>query len=129
MAEITDIQLAYIEWYADPARAGSKEKWAEDHGVHARTLNKWEKTPWFRDSLERYLLERAISPEHIFGVLEVLRKDAARGDVQSARAYMQEIDKIRPPRKQLEDASVASLSDEELELAWQEGLAALKRAR
>lgn len=129
MAELTDTQLAYIDWRADPARQGSKEKWAADNGVHVRTLGKWEKTPWFREALERKLAELNISPDRVQAVLDALWNDAKRGDATSARAYLAAIDDMRPPRPKMEDSSIASLSDEDLELAWAEGLAALKRAR
>jgi hypothetical protein len=129
VAELTDAQLAYIDWRADPAREGSKDAWARDHDVHPRTLNKWEKTHWFREGLERRLTELNISPDRIQAVLDALWKDAARGDATSARAYLAAIDDMRPPRPKGEDRSIIALTDEELELAWAEGLAALKRAR
>jgi hypothetical protein len=129
VAELTDTQLAFIEWRADPARQGTKQEWADTHDVNVRTLNKCEKTPWFREGLERRLTELNISPDRIQAVLDALWKDASRGDAASARAYLAAVDDMRPPRPKLEDNSIVSLSDEELELAWKDGLAALKRAR
>lgn len=121
--ELTDTQLAFIEWRADPARQGSQEQWAREHGVSSDTLRRWKKSAWFRDALDRLLVERNVDPERIQAVLDALQQGAARGDVSAARAYMDYVRDLQPARRVVEDVRVESLSDEELEAAWRDGLA------
>lgn len=128
--ELTALQLEYVDWRAQPQQVrGTKQAWADEHGVHVRTLGSWENQPWFRPALERRLAELNVEPDRIQVILDALWKEAKGGDVQAAREYLRAIEDFRPPKPALEDASVASLSDEELELAWEEGLAALRRQR
>lgn len=127
--EITDTQLEYIDWRADPTRNGSKESWAADHGTTAATLRRWEKTPWFRQGLERRLAELNIEPERLQVVLDTLWREAKDGDVNAAKAYFAAIEDMRPKRTRIEDTSLVDLTDEELEEAWAEGMAHRQRQR
>lgn len=124
--ELTEQQLEYVAWRADPHREGDKHSWARDHGVSRSTIYKWESKPWFRNALEKRLAELNIEPDRIQAVLERLWREAEGGDVQAAKLYFAEIERIRPAPPKREDHTIAELSDEELEIAWREGLAALK---
>jgi hypothetical protein len=128
--ELTDTQLEYVQWRAQPQGVrGTKKGWADDHGINERTLQRWESESWFRPALERELAKLNVEPDRIQVVLDALWKEAKGGDVQAAREYLKAVEELRPPRPSMEDASVASLTDEELELAWEEGMAALQRQR
>lgn len=126
MAELTETQTAYVEWRADPGRQGSKEAWGADHGVSDDTLRRWEKTAWYRDAMDKLLAERNVNPERIQEVLDSLQREAARGDVSAARAYMDYVRDLQPARRLVEDVRIESLSDEQLEAAWRDGLATVE---
>ena len=89
---LSPLQLEYIEWLCDPERRGSKVGWARDHGV----------------------AELNISPDRIQMVVDALHRAAAGGDTKAAQLYLQYVDRLQPKRVVIEDARVASLSDEEL---------------
>lgn len=126
---LTPTMLEYLEWRSDPTREGSKEKFATDHHVSRSTLAAWERKPWFKEGLERRLAELNVSPDRIQTVLETLWREAKDGDVQAARQYLAAVEDMRPKRTRIEDTSVADLSDEELDAAWADGIAALKNGR
>lgn len=128
--ELTYTQLAYLEWRANPERQPpSKVRWGEENGVSTTTLRAWEKQPWFRQGLERRLAELNVEPDRVQEVLDALWREAKGGDVSAAREYFKAIEDLRPPRPTVEDVTVMNLTDDELEVAWEEGLAALKRQR
>lgn len=127
--ELSEKQLAYVEWRSNPHREGDKKEWAEANGISRTTIYNWEKAPWFRDALERRNADLNIAPDRIQEILDRLWREAKDGDTQAAKLYFAEIERIRPPAPTQEDRSIASLTDEELELAWAEGMAALKRSR
>jgi hypothetical protein len=129
VAELTDTQLAYVEWRADPTREGSKIDWAAEHGTTAGNLRRWEKTPWYREALNARLAQLNIEPERLQQVLDALWREAKDGDVNAAKTYFAEIEKIRPTQRRVESADIADLSDEELQHAWDEGMASLARQR
>lgn len=123
MAELTETQLAYVAWRADPERSGGKREWGKEHAVSDNTLRKWDHEPWFRDALDRRLQELNISPDRMQVILDRLHQEAKGGDVQAAKTYFQWVSELMPKRTRIEDTSIESLSDEELELAFREGLA------
>lgn len=111
---LSPLQLEYIEWLCDPERRGSKVGWARDHGVAESTVYKWSKDRWFKAAYEQRLAELNISPDRIQMVVDALHRAAAGGDTKAAQLYLQYVDRLQPKRVVIEDARVASLSDEEL---------------
>lgn len=124
MAELTETQLAYVAWRADPERAGNKRDWGAAHKVSDNTLRKWDREPWFRDALDRKLVELNLSPDRMQVILDRLHKEASGGDVTAAKAYMAYATELMPKRTVIEDNAIESLSDAELEAAFRDGLAA-----
>jgi hypothetical protein len=123
MAELNPTQLAYVQWRADPERSGNKREWAKEHEISEGTLRRWDHEPWFRDALDRRLQELNVSPERMQVVLDALFREAKGGDTAAAKAYFQWIEQIMPKRVRIEDATIESLTDEELEAAFRDGLA------
>lgn len=124
MAELTQTQLDYIDWRANPERQGAKRAWAEEHGTSETTLQRWDKTAWFRDGLDKKLAQLNVSPDRMQAILDRLHNEAKGGDVAAAKAYMQWVSVMMPDRTRVEDVSIESLTDDELRLAFEEGLAA-----
>jgi len=107
-------QLEYIEWLCDPQRQGSKKEWARDHGFAESTIFRWQNDRWFKAAYEQRLAELNVSPDRIQAVVDALWAAASRGDTKAASLYLQYVDRLQPKRVVIEDARVASLSDDEL---------------
>ena len=128
MAELTQTQLEFIDWRANPAREGSKQAWADSHGVSDDTLRRWEKTVWFREAMERRLAELNITPDRVQEVVNALWNAAVNDrDVTAMTKYMAYVESLQPSKKLVEDVRIEALTDEELEQAWSEGLATVLR--
>ena len=63
---------------------------------------------------EQRLAELNVSPDRIQAVVDALWAAASRGDTKAASLYLQYVDRLQPKRVVIEDARVASLSDDEL---------------
>lgn len=127
MAELTQTQLEYIDWRANPQQDGSKTAWAAEHGVSDDTLRRWEKTVWFREAMERKLAEYNITPDRVQQIIDALHRAAVGGDTAAAMKYLQYVESLQPSRTLVEDVKIESLTDEELQQAWEEGLATVVR--
>ncbi len=125
MAALTSTQAEYIAWRANPTRTGTKTHWATEHKVNITTLRSWEKTQWYQDGLSEALNEMALGTDSIMEVLHGIQRAAASGDMAAAKTYLTWVDKINPQREAPRDArEVENMTDDELELAWQEARAA-----
>ena len=113
---LSPLQLEYIEWLCDPARAGSKKAWALAHDISENTVHRWQKDRWFKDAQERRLAELNVSPDRIQVVIEALHLAASRGDTKAAALYLQYVDRLNPKRILIEDTRVSGLSDADLRL-------------
>ncbi len=126
MADLTDAQLAYVEYASLPkdARPLSKEAFAASIGVSDDTLRRWDKTAWMREALERRMAELNITPDRVQEVIDALHHAAVTDrDVSAMKQYMAYVESLNPSRALVEDVRIESLSDEELERAWRDGLA------
>lgn len=88
--------------------------WAEAHGLNPQTVGEWKRDRRFRREWEDRADAKNISVDRIQNVLNTLYESACNGDVNSAKLYMQHVDKLRPVRQVEQDRDVADLSDEEL---------------
>lgn len=111
---LTEKQALYIEWLCDPERSGSKAQWARDNGVGVGTVYNWMNDRWFKAAYEQRLAELNIHPDRIQAVVDSLWSAAKNGDTKAASLYLQYVDRLQPKRVVIEDARVASLSDDEL---------------
>lgn len=126
MPDLTDAQLAYVEWSSTPkpARLLTKEQFAASVSVSDDTLRRWDKTAWFREAMERRMAELNITPDRVQAVVDALWEAATTDrDVTAMTKYMQYVESLSPNRKLVEDVRIESLSDEELQRAWEDGLA------
>lgn len=124
--ELNEKHKAYLDWRADPDRQGSKREFAKSIGVADSTLRTWDKESWFKSALEKRLVELNISPDRTQSILDALHEKAARGDVQAAKTMLDYVNRISPPTRVERDEMIENLTDDELELAWREGLSAVQ---
>lgn len=109
-------QSAFIEWLVSDVRKPETEKeWAAENGISPATLTNWKKNRKFREEWERQALDRNISVETTQDVMRTIIKSAKRGDVTSAKHYMNWVERMLPPKQIERDESISHLSDEELE--------------
>jgi hypothetical protein len=112
------LQSEFLEWLLTP-RSEREEKsqvdWAARHGVASTTLTDWKKDRRFRREWENRADARNIGVDRIQGVLDTLHEAAVAGDVQAAKLWLQEVDKLRPPKQAVADKELELLSDEDLD--------------
>lgn len=99
------IREKYLDWlmtppaYRDPT---SKQKFADDHGVHVQTLRYWEKSDEFKSRLAKLKAEWG-QEYHADIIGKLLQIVASRDDsvaVQAAKILLQHLD---VPSEQKED--------------------------
>lgn len=110
------LQSDYLDWLLDSDRFPAREQdWCDLNGVAQGTVKKWKADRRFKEMWERRATERAISPERLQQVIEVLFTSAtATGDVAAAKQYLLYAEKLMPPKEIRRDNSVAHLTDDEL---------------
>ena len=121
--ELTPTQLAYVEWKTQPKemrQPTAQADFAALHGISEDSLRRWQKTPWYREEIQRHFQRINVSPERIQQVMDAIHKEAAAGDVPAAKTYLAYVTDLMPNRSHLEERSVELMSDEELEQAWSE---------
>lgn len=111
-------------------RPASLKGLAEVIGVSVETLHAWKRDEGFRRVWQQAADQVVGSPERTQAVLDKLYEGAVRGDVKAASLYLQALGKMQPQRVEVSTSSqVERLSDEELDLAIREGLAAVRGRR
>jgi len=123
-----------VEWLTTPPKERvpeSQRKLADELGVAPRTIRSW----MARDDVRRAWAKMS---EHIVGdpskvqeVLETLRAVAINPDhrqfTQSAKLYLEAVDAIKPPDRNVEvnlsSEAISALSDEKLEAVIAEQIA------
>lgn len=89
---------------------------AEQLGVDAKTLRRWEKKPVFRDQWEQRVQAIQGSPERTQRLLDTLYQRALDGDNKSAQLYLQATNRMTPAQIEVKsDKRSSELSDEELD--------------
>ena len=114
---IPERQSEFLDWLLTPR--GEREiqtvkEWAEGHDLTPATVSGWKGDRRFRREWEDRANSKNLSVERMQGVIDTLYQAAMDGDVQAAKLYIQETEKLRPPRQVTADADVEKLSDEEL---------------
>lgn len=122
MADLTQTQLEFVEWMANPTRDGSQAAWAQAHGVAEETCRRWKKTDWYREHLEARMRELHLSTDKVMEVVHAMQKQAAAGDVSAAKTYLAFLERVQPFKQTQEDDRIEDMSDEELERAWREAV-------
>lgn len=111
-------QSLFLDWLLTPLSEREEKTikaWAAAHGVSAATPGEWKKDRRFRREWEDRAMAKNIGVDRMQNVIDVLYEAACNGDVAAAKAYIAEVDKLRPPRQVEPDSDVADLSDEELQ--------------
>jgi len=116
-------QSLFLDWLLTPEgerEHRSMKAWADAHHVNVRTLSEWKKDRRFRSEWERRADAMNLSVDRIQNVMNTIYQAAANGDVQAAKLYLQEVQKVRPPKLQEEDAELSSMSDDDLDALLRE---------
>lgn len=110
-----DHVLEYVDWLIVPEsmrQPKSKQAWADEHGVHVRTLNDWEHD----DRVKWQIRERAdalnMGPERVQAVMNALW-NRALVETQAAKLYLDHVDKIMPRDGEAKNG-FEEMSDEDL---------------
>jgi hypothetical protein len=116
---LSTTQQEYLDWLCtapserDPL---TKTKFAAKHNIHAKTLARWEKKPYFREQWESRVQAIQGSPERTQRVLDTLYARALDGDTKSAQLYLQATNRMAPPTIEIKnERKAAELSDAELD--------------
>lgn len=112
-----ELQSKFLDWLLTPKSERQEQSiraWAEAHGVNPGTPSDWKKDRRFRRAWEERANAKNIGVERLQNVLDTLYEAAVDGDVQAAKLYIAEIEKLRPPRQVEADRDVEQLSDEDL---------------
>lgn len=113
--ELTEGQLAFIDWLVDPQREGSQADFARQLQVHPSTLTLWKKDRSFKHQWEERLAELNVDPDRIQNVIDALYKAALRGDVKAMQLYLQYVDRFTPTTATvIEDRRVQDMTDEDI---------------
>lgn len=122
--ELTEKQLAYVDWQADPMRPGTKTAWAAEHNVDITTLRAWEKKEWYSDAMADALSERSLGGDSVIEVIHAVQRAAKDGDMRAATTYLNYLERVNPQREAPREArAVEELTDAELDAAWAEARA------
>jgi hypothetical protein len=114
---MTEVQQEYLQWMGNPQREGSKVQWAKDHAVSVATLYKWEKAEWYQSGLEQTMREMHLSMDKTLEVIAAVQKQAARGDIQSAKLYLQFLERVQPMKSSTTRGDLANMTDDEIQAA------------
>lgn len=113
--ELTEEQLAFVDWLVDPEREGSQADFARQLGLHPSTLSVWKKDRAFRRVWDEKLAELNVDPDRIQKVIDALYKEALRGDVKAMQLYLQYVDRFTPKTATVvEDRRAQEMSDEDI---------------
>lgn len=121
-----ELQSQFIDWLLGDAdtELQTQRAWCQFHGINERTVRDWKKDPRFRAEWERRAAQKNVSPERMQNVLDTLYRVATeQGDVAAAKLYIEQVNRLLPPKKIEDEGDYAALSDEELVAALQRELA------
>ena len=114
--ELAKLKEEFILWLLDPAREGSQANWCRVNGVDESYVRKWKRDGDFQRRLEERQREFNLDAERIQQVLNAVQTEAAGGNMQAAKLYLDYIKAVRPrtfaPTHDHTDPS--ELSDEDL---------------
>lgn len=129
-------KLRYLQWLTTPKSERdppSQQKFADELGVHVRSLRDWQADPLFREAWEREAKAVVGTPERAQTVLDTLYAAAIdrenRNQVQAAKLYLEATNSIKPPPIEVKVLKPAELSDEDLDALLAQGAAELSAAR
>ena len=119
MSDLTDNQLAFIEWLVDPSPKsvkGSQAEFCRGRGIDISNPRKWKRSKPFRDALQARLDELNVAPDRIQEVVNALFVQATEGNTKAAELYLRYVERLQP-QKVVVQRDAAELSDEELAAA------------
>lgn len=111
-------QSRFLDWLLTPKEEREHKTqmaWCEANGVGIHTPADWKRDRRFRREWEDRAAAKNIGVDRMQSVIDTLYEAAVNGDVAAAKLYIQEVEKLRPPRQLEADRDVEHLSDEELE--------------
>lgn len=89
--------------------------WAEANGTTPETVGKWKRDRRFIREWEARADARNVGVERIQRIMDTLYEAGVEGDVQAAKMWLTQVEKMRPPKVVEQDAELENLTDEELE--------------
>lgn len=110
-------QSRFLDWLLTPVSDREHKyikDWCAANGVGVHTPAEWKRDRRFRREWEDRANAKNMGVERMQNVIDTLYEAAVDGDVSAAKLYIQEVEKLRPPRVQEVDRDVEQLSDEEL---------------
>lgn len=121
-----ELQSKFLDWLlADPddKEFPSQRAWCEAHGITQRTVRTWKKDDRFKREWERRAAEKNVSPERMQDILDTLYRVAVNdGDVAAAKLYLDQANRLLPPKTVVQEEEFSGLSDEDLVSAIAEEL-------
>lgn len=112
------LQSEFLDWLLTPVgerEQNTMKSWGEAHGVSAGTLGDWKKDRRFIREWEARADARNVGVERIQRIMDTLYEAGVDGDVQAAKMWLTQVEKMRPPKVVDQDAELEGLSDEELD--------------
>lgn len=114
--------IRYVEWLCqlpDMRQPQTAKELAEELGVAYRTLMSWRHRADVRRAWDKFSREIVGDPTKVQEVLEEMRQVAlergAKQQVQAAKVYLDRVDGLRPPDREVEDGPrLQDMSDDEL---------------
>lgn len=94
--ELRELKAQFQLWLLDPNREGSQAKWCRDHGVDESHVRKWKRDPEFQKQLDEQMQDLNLDAERIQQVLNAVQREAAGGNMQAAKLYLDYIKSVRP---------------------------------
>jgi hypothetical protein len=86
---LSPLEDEFLDWLLTKPRVpASHPEWAEQHGVHERTLYKWKAKPSFQAEWQRRGMRMLSSWESTQLVMEAMLQKAQDGDVRAAQLYI-----------------------------------------
>lgn len=114
---IPELESRFLDWLLSPEKdPPTQRQWAVENDVNERTCRDWKADSRFKAEWERRATELNVGVERVQEVLDRLRQVFLdTGDVGAAKLWLDHVNKVRPPKKHVEeDAEFADMSDEQL---------------
>ena len=129
-------KLRYLQWLTTPKAERvprTQAGFADELGVHVRSLRDWQADPLFREAWEREAKAVVGTPERAQHVLDTLYAAATdpenKQHVQAAKLYLEATNSIKPPPIEVKLTKPSELSDDELDELIARGAAELADQR
>jgi len=116
--DISDAAKEFALWLVTPSwerEPDSQAKYAVVHGLNRATLSVWKKDSRFQRYLATKADEYNLAPDRVQNVMNALYSAAVdHKDVKAMQLYLTHAEKLAPKTVRIEDARIASMSDEDI---------------